>query len=333
MAEANGAERMILSNLPVVRQSHTYSGGRSLRRRLSTFPVDKPFEKLEPAAPIAEVVLRLVVDLYSEAPLVVGSATVLCGHLLVTAKHVLLSVPGCAASSSVGSTSRGSGITVDRGLAAVQVLPGPEYVIWDVISAIAHPGSDLALLRTSSNPRKGDPDKPHRWNAPKVNPFAPQVDERVAAFGYRQGLARASRDTAGGLHIVVEDNFMSSVGIVREIHEWRRDQAMLPFPCYQVSARFDAGMSGGPVFDEFGSLCGLVCAGIDGSHETGEPISFVTTLWPLFTLIIDGDRGDDYPRGVQYPAIELARDGQIHIAGRTRLMDWFRAHIDQGLGP
>ena len=151
-------------------------------------------------------------------------------------------------SSSVGPTSRGSGITVDRGLAAVQVLPGPEYVIWDVISAIAHPGSDLALLRTSSNPRRSDPDKPHRWNAPKVNPFAPQVDERVAALGYRQGLARASRDTAGGLHIVVEDNFMSSVGIVREIHEWRRDQAMLPFPCYQVSARFDAGMSGGAGF-------------------------------------------------------------------------------------
>ena len=117
MAAANGAERMILSNLPVVRQSHTYSGGRSLRRRLSTFPVDKPFEKLEPAAPIAEVVLRLVVDLYSEAPLVVGSATVLCGHLLVTAKHVLLSVPGCAASSSVGATSR------DRASQSTEALP------------------------------------------------------------------------------------------------------------------------------------------------------------------------------------------------------------------
>ena len=333
MAEANGTARLVRSDLPIVRQSRTYNGGSSLRPRLSTFPVDKPFEKLEPATPIAEVVLRLVVDLYSDTPLVVGSATVLCGHLLVTARHVLFSVPGLDVSPSVESTSRATDITVDRGLAAVQVLPGPEYVIWDVISAIAHPGSDLALLQTSSNPRRSDPDNPHRWSAPRVNPFAPQVNERVAAFGYRRGRARASRDAAGELDIVVEGEFMSSVGIVREIHEWRRDQGMLQFPCYQVGARFDAGMSGGPVFDEYGSLCGLVCSGFDGSHKAGEPISFVTTLWPLFALIIGGDRGDDYPRGVQYPAIELARDGQIYVADRTRLMDWFRAYIDQGLGP
>ena len=304
-----------------------------MRPRLSTFPVDKPFERLDPASPIAEVVLRLVVDFNSDAPLVVGSATILCGHLLVTARHVLESIPGLHDSRCVDSTSPAAGITVDRGLAAVQVLPGPEYVIWDVESAIAHPRWDLALLRTSSNPRRSDPDGPHRWSAPMVNPFAPQVDERVAAFGYRRGRARASRDAAGVLHIVVDDEFMSSVGVVREIHDWRRDQVMLPFPCYQVSARFDAGMSGGPVFDEDGSLCGLVCAGVDGSHEASEPISYVTTLWPLFALIVDGDRGDDYPRGVQYPAIELARDRQIHVADRSRLMDWFRAHIDPGLGP
>lgn len=303
--------------------------------RLSKFPIDKPFEKLEPATPIAEVVLRLVVDLFSDAPLVVGSATILCGHLLVTARHVLLSIPGLrpAPCRSVESASPAADITVERGFAAVQVLPGPEYVIWDVVSAIAHPGSDLALLRTSSNPRRSRPDSPNRWVAPKVNPFAPQVDERVAAFGYRRGRAFASRNAEGGLHIDINDEFMSSVGVVREIHEWRRDQVMLPFPCYQVNARFDAGMSGGPVFDEYGSLCGLVCGSIDGSHQSGEPISFVTTLWPLFTLIIDGDRGDKYPRSVKYPAIELARDGQIHVADRSRLMEWFRAHIDPEVGP
>ena len=299
--------------------------------RLSTFPVDKPFERLDPAMPIAELALRLVVDFESDAPLVVGSATVLCRHLLVTAKHVLESIPGLPDARSTDSTSPTAGIPVDRSLAAVQVLPGPEYVIWDVTFACAHPGSDLALLRTSSNPRTSDPDGPSRWNAPRVNPFAPQMDERVAAFGYTKGRARASKNSAGGLHIAVDDEFMSSIGVVREIHDWRRDEVILPFPCYRVSARFDAGMSGGPVFDEYGSLCGLVCASVDGAHKVGEPISYVTTLWPLFTLIIDFDRGDDYPRGVRYPAIELARDGQIQVADRSRLMDWFRAHIDPRL--
>ena len=304
-----------------------------MRPRLSTFPVDKPFERLEPDAPISEVVLRLVVDFYSDAPVVVGTATILCPHLLVTARHVLTSRPFLEAYRPPNPTSSDLDPHFDRGLSAVQVLPGPEYVVWDVVSAIAHPGSDLAFLHVLSNPRRSDPESPLRRNAPVVNPFPPHVGERVAAFGYRRSSARASRSSDGELNIVLDGEFMSSVGVVREVHEWRRDRAMLPFPCFRVSARFDAGMSGGPVFDEYGSLCGLVCANVDGSHEYGDPISYVTTLWPLFTLIVDGDRGDGYPRGVRYPAIELARDGQIHVADRPRLLQWFNTHVDPNVAP
>ena len=306
---------------------------RYVRPRLSTFPIDKPFERLEPDAPVSEMVLRLVVDFYSDCPVVVGTATIVCRHLLVTARHVLTTRDVLDGSDSVDSASPEVGTRVNRGLAAVQVLPGSEYVIWEVVSATAHPASDLAFLRVSSNPRRSDPESPLRRNAPMVNPFAPLVGEPTAAFGYRRGQARASRNRTGELHIDLDAELMSSVGVVREIHEWARDRVMLPFPCYQVSARFDAGMSGGPVFDEYGSLCGLVCDNVDGSHECGEPISYVTTLWPLFALMIDGDRGDDYPRGVRYPAIELARDGQIHVADRSRLLDWFDAHIDPGVDP
>lgn len=299
-----------------------------MRPRLSSFPVDKPFERLEPDAGVSEVAFRLVVDLYSEAPVVVGTATILCRHLLVTASHIFKSRLFADAYRSPDPTSSGSHPNFDITISAVQVLSGPQYVVWDVISVIPHPGSDVALLHVSSNPRRSDLEVPLRRNAPVVNPFAPHVGERVAAFGYRRGSARASRSSDGELNIVLDDEFMSSVGVVREIHEWRRDRAMLPFPCYRVGARFDAGMSGGPVFDEYGSLCGLVCANVGGSHETGEPISYVTTLWPLFTLMVDGDRGDDYPREVRYPAIELARDGQIHISDRSGLLQWFKAHVD-----
>ena len=317
----------------LLRQSDPRDGDTGLRTRLSTFPIDKPFERLEPDAPISEMVLRLVLDLYSDAPIVVGTATILCRHLLVTASHILTSRPFLEAYRPPNSTSTGLDPHFDRGLSAVQVLPGPEYVVWDVVSAIAHSASDLALLHVSSNPRRSDIESPLRGNAPVVNPFAPRVDERVAAFGYRRGRARASKNSDGELNIVLDDEFMSSVGVVREIHEWHRDRVMLPFPCYRVGNRFDAGMSGGPVFDEYGSLCGLVCDSFEGSHESGEPISYVTTLWPLFTLMVDGDRGDDYPRGVRYPAIELARDGQIHISDRSRLLQWFKRHVDPNVAP
>ena len=304
-----------------------------MRPRLSTFPVDKPFERLEPDAPISEFVFRLVVDLYSGDPVVVGSATLFCGHLLLTVKHVVTARQVLDGSQHVNSASPEVTTLVERGLTAVQVLPGPEYVFWDVVSAIAHPVSDLALLRVSSNPRRSDPESPLRRTAPVVSAFAPPVGERVTAFGYRRNRARASENSGGGRHIDIDGELMWSVGIVRGIYEWRRDDSMLPFPCYHVSARFDSEMSGGPVFDEYGSLCGLVCTNFDDSLETDEPISFVATLWPLFALMIDGDRGDDYPRGVRYPAIELARDGQIHVADRSQLLDWFDTHIDQKLDP
>ena len=239
--------------------------------------------------------LRLVVGFYSDAPVVVGSATILCRHLLVTARHVLTTPPVLDHSENVDPDSPAAGTRVNRGLVAVQVLPGLGCVVWEVVSAIAHPVSDLALLHVSSNPRRTHPEAPLRPHAPVVNPFAPLVGEWIAAFGYRRGRARASRTDGDGLHIDLDDEFMWSVGIVREIHERGRDRVMLPFPCYRVGARFNAGMSGGPVFDEYGSLCGLVCANVEGSHERGEPISYVTTLWPLFALMIDGNRGDGYP--------------------------------------
>ena len=81
---------------------------------------------------------------------------------------------------------------------------------------------------------------------------------------------------------------------------------MLPSPCYRVSDRFDAGMSGGPVLYEYGFLRGIVCDDFDSSDEYGEPISSGAMLRPLFKLIFDADRRNNYPERVQYPAIKFA---------------------------
>lgn len=292
--------------------------------RISTFPMHKPFEKQEPTIPLSEVALRLVVNFYSDAPQVVGTATVLSGNLLVTAKHVFKDI------LSKCPSPNDQAFEIDAHLVAIQILarPEPEYVIWNVFGGILCPVSDIALLQLATNPGRSHPDSTHQWVCPRVNPFAPEIGERVAAFGYRKSLVRISKNSDGGNHIDLDDEPMISVGIVKEIHEIQRDSALLPFPCYQVSARFDGGMSGGPVFDETGSLCGIVCSNVDGSHLDGEPVSYVTTLWPLFRLIISADRGDSYPRGVRYPVIELARGGQISVPDLPRLNRWFAERID-----
>ena len=94
---------------------------------------------------------------------------------------------------------------------------------------------------------------------------------------------------------------------------------MLTFPCFEVCARFAPGMSGGLVIDEDGSLCGLVCAGTDLADPNALPLSYAATLWPMLRAVISADRGNSYPRGVEYPVIDLALDKLINVVGLEQL--------------
>jgi hypothetical protein len=289
--------------------------------RLSKFPLDRPFERQDPTTSLSEAGLRLVADFYSDHAQVLGSAIIICGHLLATAKHVLsdlIANPNAADDFHLG----------DHHLVAIQILPGPEYVIWDVVGALLDPVSDLALLHLGANPARSHPQNSIEWRQPKINPFPPDVGERVVAFGYRKSVVEVSRNDQGGNHIEIRDEPMTSVGIVREIHQFRRD-SLLPFPCYQVGARFDGGMSGGPVFEETGALCGIVCSNISGSHIDGEPVSYVTSLWPIFRLQMNFDRGDGWPKRVPYHGIDLARANLIRVLDLERLNQFFAEHIDR----
>jgi hypothetical protein len=287
--------------------------------RLSTFPLHKPFECQGADTPLSEFGLRLVADFYTDQPRMLGSAIVIAGYLVSTARHVL--------SDLIVDPNRPDKLVFgDHHLVAVQILPGPEYIFWDVDSVLFDLGTDLALLHLGPNPGRSHPEKPVVWAQPRINPFAPAIGERVAAFGYRKSNIDISPNDRGGNHIQINDEPMVSVGVVREIHEFRRD-SMLPFPCYQVSARFDAGMSGGPVFEETGALCGIVCSNVEGSHLDGEPVSYVSSLWPLFRLSMNFNRGDGWPRDVPYYGIELARAGLVVVPELHRLNQFFAENI------
>jgi hypothetical protein len=287
-------------------------------RKITTFPLHKPFEQQDAATSLSEIGLRVVANLFSDSPRVVGSAAMIGGLLAVTARHVVEDLPRTALPNGVAE--------IGTTLSLLQIVPGPDYVVWEVIDAIEDPVSDIMLLRTSVRPHISNPSIPLNLRRPGVNPFPPMIGDTVAAFGYRHSTIHVSRNIEGGTHIEFNDEPMVSVGLVREIHGTRRDNR-LPFPCYQVSARFDAGMSGGPVFDECGNLCGLVCSNIAGSHLDGEPISYVTTLWPLFRILVDFDRGLSIPPGARYPVLELARSGQIHVPDWPRLERWFLEQV------
>lgn len=69
--------------------------------------------------------------------------------------------------------------------------------------------------------------------------------QKVLAFGYRESRITATEGTDGTHHIVLNDVGTTSIGQVGQIFTERRDSSMLTFPCFEVYARFAAGMSGG----------------------------------------------------------------------------------------
>src|SRR5579871_1098821 len=158
---------------------------------MSTFPLDRPFERLDARTPLQEIVLRLVVDFYTDAPTVVGSATLLNTYLLVTARHIFSGIVEVPLQRESGT------MTIEKRLSAVQVIPSShdvEYLIWDVVTATLDPETDLALLHLSRDPGKSHPDRPLPERQPLLAAFPPRIGERVAAFGYRLGAINVSKN-------------------------------------------------------------------------------------------------------------------------------------------
>jgi hypothetical protein len=239
----------------------------------------------------------------------IGTATLIGAHLAITAKHVLEAVI-----RNFGAKQVPNGIEVSgHALRLYQILPGPVYRIWNVFRAWICP-SDIAILHLGLD-RTSAPEAKLEWRTLGLRLMPPPTGQKVIAFGYRESKIEVSEGAGGTPHINLNDIGTTSIGEVGQIFPERRDSSMLTFPCFEVRARFAPGMSGGLVVDENGALCGLVCAGTNLGDPNAVPLSYAATLWPMLTTIISADRGDTYPRGVEYPMIDLALDGLIHVVG------------------
>ena len=262
-----------------------------------------------PTDPIQEIALRVVVELPGWEMYVIGTATLICGNLAITAKHVIEAIIG-----TFGAAQSSKGLEIDGySVRLYQLLPGPIYRVWNVFSAWTCP-SDIAILHLSLSGTSA-PDEGVDWRLPRLRVMPPPSGQKVLAFGYRESKIEVSEGADGTHHIVLNDVGTTSIGEIGQIFPARRDTSMLTFPCFEVYARFAPGMSGGLIIDEDGALCGLVCAGTNLADPNASPLSYAATLWPMLTTVISADRGDAYPRGVEYPMIDLALDNLISCRG------------------
>ena len=62
----------------------------------------------------------------------------------------------------------------------------------------------------------------------------------------------------------------------------------MAFPCFRTSARFDHGMSGGPIFSQSGQVCGVICSAIKMADSDGTFTSYGSLIAPALALVMRG---------------------------------------------
>ncbi|MDP2451061.1 MAG: serine protease [Polaromonas sp.] len=197
----------------------------------------------------------------------------------------------------------------------VHLYEGPVSECWALTNVWTASNTDIAVLRAIAHT---DGTKSLKGvNTVGLDLSSPPVGDRVVSYGFCKSRGVLEVDTQG-VKLDIWGDPITSVGEVREIHHQMRDPVLRNFPCFQVNARFEGGMSGGPIFSDAGQLCGVVCSGYALDADDSEAISYGSTLWPALCIPLTVDVQTGSPCE-PYCLLELANRGLIHVNHAQRL--------------
>jgi S1-C subfamily serine protease len=220
------------------------------------------------ASPITEFAVVLVARNHDQI-LSLGSGVIVGPSIALTARHVVEAFYNFLDKVSIEKTPLNH--EAKFCLQAIQFLEnGTKALMWDVgqiVMGQENSCTDIAVLKLNPTTQTH---LDYKWRGLKVQLVPPSIGERISAFGYHSTNIHSAAD-----EIKISVNPYTSNGLVEEVHEQKRDAFGLPFPCFRTNARFDGGMSGGPVFTANGYLCGLICSNIRPStkEEANVPTS------------------------------------------------------------
>lgn len=248
-----------------------------------SFTAEPTFKQQAPDTPISEVALRLVRERDGDGDVIGTAVMVGAGPVAITAGHNLDEIVG---EYNLTKARRGQTPEIDGfALRLYQIVPGPHYVVWNVVEMVRHPVSDIAILRLQLHGHTA-PKAPTLIRHPAMLAVPPQVGDPIVGFGYHKSRIEFSKNPNGSWHIELIDAGSASTGAVLQVCPEKHDSGMLKWPGYRVNARIEPGMSGGPVMNRWGQLCGILCSSLSAESEDGESIGYVTTLWPLLQLTL-----------------------------------------------
>jgi Trypsin-like peptidase domain len=257
------------------------------------------FTRTPPEQGVHEFVSPLIAVRHGREEFVGGTAFLIGPGFALTAWHVIADY--VERYEKLTATSKHVDISFEM-LLFFSLDAGRDLMPMKVLRTWVSEGSDIAVLAVGIPPER---EPSYRWRRPVLRLLPPKVGTPIAAFGFPESLAEDRTDKA---HINLQLHPRTATGVVQDVHHERRDDARLKFPCYLTNARFDSGMSGGPVFDSLGHVCGVVCSGMPPFHSGGQHTSYAATLWPIVATMTDV-RGDNVASGSYTPHMSQFQQG------------------------
>lgn len=142
----------------------------------------------------------------------------------------------------------------------------------------------------------------------RLSPGLPEIGSYCYGLGYHS-MAWGKADIGVDAYDVMQ-SYSASRGIIQRTHFPFRDRRFLPFPCFEVAARFDKGMSGGPVFNTSGNVIGVICSSLGNPEERGY-ISYASLIGPSLFLEIEVRDPDD--RVARKFLCDFVPGGWVHL--------------------
>lgn len=281
-----------------------------------------PFGQLADDHPVSAAVLSLMAHDNAGTGHPSGTAFFVAPGLAVAAQHVLIDYWELFDNIEMNAeTSRTLALPTGFSVLATQIINGRK-VLWDVGRMWTADPMDIAVLELQPHPGHAAPTD---WALPTLRFAPPKVGDPLWAVGFNSQQVSFQGDHG----ITWERSAAVAVGQVDEVHPVRRDSAFLNWPCARTNARFDGGMSGGPVIDEQGHIFGIVCSSLTASDHDEEHASYASLLWPLLGLRV---RTDLLPSSAT--AIAADTDGAVAFLdlyryGILQSPDWQRVTIGE----
>jgi hypothetical protein len=181
--------------------------------------------------------------------------------------------------------------------------------LWPVLSVSVIDNIDIVAIQLKTL-SKGSEIIKH--NILKLSMMPPNVGTNVLGLGYygmKSGESIMKHDYKK--QIQYSQEIATTSGKIIELHNEGRDPLLIPWPSFRVDCKFNSGMSGGPVFQEDGSVCGVICKSYDFDDPSADPLSYVSSIWPAMALKVQFANSNGRPE--QFTLLDCAKKGWIKV--------------------